>query len=88
MLCVCVCVCVCLCVCPPPLFLYFYNMASLTSTIGIGIDNLHIVSFEVTSQKSIFILIRILVVESVMQVVSRCSDITVCTLRIGEAYFQ
>ena len=65
---------------PPP-----RNMASLMSTIGVGIDNLHIASFEVTSQKSVFILIRILVVRSVMQVVSRCSDITVCMLRIGEA---
>jgi hypothetical protein len=71
------------CVCVfffPLLFLYFYNMVSLMSTIGIGINNLHIASFEVTSQKSFFILIRILVVKSVTQVVSRCSDITVCTV--------
>jgi len=41
------------------------------STIGIGIDNLHIANFDVTSQKLVFILIRILVVKSVMQVMSR-----------------
>ena len=60
-------------------------MAHLMSTIGIGIDNLHIRSFEVTSQNLVFILIRILVVKNVMKVVSRCSDIPVYTLRIGEA---
>ena len=58
------------------------------STIGIGIDNLHMTSFEVTSQKSACILIRILVVKRVMQVESVCSDITACALRTGEAYFQ
>jgi hypothetical protein len=66
---------------------FFYNTVSLMSTVGVGIDN-YITIFEVTSQKSFFILIRILVVKTVMQVVSRCSDITVCTLRIDEAYFQ
>jgi len=63
-------------------------MASLLSTIGIGIDHLHIASFDVTPQKLVLILIRILVVKSVMQVMSRRTDITVCMLRIGEAYFQ
>jgi len=35
------------------------------SAIGVGIDN-YIASFEVTSQKSVFILIRILIVKTVM----------------------
>jgi hypothetical protein len=60
---------------------------SLISTVGIGIDNLRITNFKVTSEKSAFILKIILVVRIVTQVEFRCSYITVCTLGSGEAYF-
>jgi hypothetical protein len=62
-------------------FLFLYGEFD----VCIGIDNLHITSLEMTSQKSAFILIRIFVFKSVMPLESRCSDITVCTQMIGEA---